>query len=121
MGRAKGVPWRPLPALRYALRGIAFMLEERNARLLLAVTAAVVAAAFWVRLSRLEWCAALAALALVWIAETLNTAVERLTDLASPEFHPLAGRAKDIAAGAVLMAVLAAVSIGLVVFVPRLF
>ena len=75
------MPWKPLPALRYALRGMAFMLEPRNARLLLAVTVVVVAAGFWLRLAPLEWCAALAAIALVWIAETLNTAVERLTDL----------------------------------------
>ncbi|HEX7053146.1 MAG TPA: diacylglycerol kinase family protein [Burkholderiales bacterium] len=121
IGRAKGVPWRPLPALRYALRGVGFMLAERNTRLLLAVSAAVVAAGAWLGLSRLEWCAAIAALALVWVAETLNTAVERLTDLVSPEFHPLAGKTKDVAAGAVLIAMLAAVSIGVVVFGPRLF
>jgi diacylglycerol kinase len=114
------VPWTPLPALRYALRGLGFMLEERNARLLVAATIAVVVAGFWGRLSGPEWCAAIAALALVWIAETLNSALERLTDLASPEYHPLAGKAKDIAAGAVLLAVLAAVSMGLVLFVPRL-
>jgi diacylglycerol kinase (ATP) len=58
--------------------------------------------------------------ALIRIAETLNTAVERLTDLVSPEYHPLAGKVKDVAAGAVLVAMLAAVSIGLVVFGPRL-
>ena len=115
------MPWRPLPALRYALRGLGFMLQERNARLLLAVTVLVLAGGFWVGLSRLDWCAAIAALALVWIAETLNTAVERLTDLVSPEYHPLAGRTKDVAAGAVLLAMLAAVSIGVVVFGPRLF
>ena len=114
------MPWKPLPALRYALRGMAFMLEARNARLLLAVTAAVVAAGFWLGLAPLEWCAALAALALVWIAETLNTAVERLTDLVSPDYHPLAGKVKDVAAGAVLVAMLAAISIGAVLFGPRL-
>ena len=115
------MPWKPLPALRYALRGLGFMLAERNARLLLAVSVLVVGVGFWLGLSRLEWCAAIAALALVWIAETLNTALERLTDLASPQFHPLAGKAKDLAAGAVLLAMAAAVSIGVVVFGPRLF
>lgn len=114
------MPWRLLPALGYALRGVGFVLAERNAQLLLAVTALPVAAGLWLGLSRLEWCAVLAALALVWSAEMLNTALERLTDLASPDFHPLAGKAKDIAAGAVLVAMLAAVSIALVVFGPRL-
>lgn len=115
------MPWKPLPALRYALRGIGFMLAARNARLLLGVTLAVVAGGLRVGLSPLEWCAVLVALALVWIAETLNTALERLTDLVSPEYHPLAGKVKDVAAGAVLMAMLAAVSIGAILFGPRLF
>jgi diacylglycerol kinase len=115
------VPWRPLPALRYALRGIGFVLEERNGRLLGAATAIVLAAGAWLGLSRLEWCAALAAIALVWIAEMLNSGLERLTDLVSPEFHPLAGKAKDLAAGAVLVATLAAVSIGAAIFGARLF
>jgi diacylglycerol kinase (ATP) len=119
--RAKGAPWRPLPALRYALRGLGFMLAERNARVLLAVTLAAGAAGLWVGLSGLEWCAVVAALALVWVAEGLNTALERLTDLASPDFHPLAGKAKDVAAGAVLVAIAAAVSIALIVFGARLF
>jgi diacylglycerol kinase (ATP) len=121
MRRAKGAPWRPLPALGYALRGLGFMLAERNARVLLAATAAAGAAGLWVGLSGLEWCAVVAALALVWVAEGLNTAVERLTDLASPDFHPLAGKAKDVAAGAVLVAIAAAVSIALIVFGARLF
>ncbi len=115
------MPWRPLPALRYALRGLRFMLAERNSRVLLAATVASCAAGFWARLSGLEWCAVVVALALVWIAEGLNTAVERLTDLVSPDFHPLAGKTKDVAAAAVLFAIVAAVSIGLVVFGPRLF
>ena len=115
------MPWKALSALRYALRGLGFMLVARNAQLLAAGTVLVLGASFWVRLSRLEWCAVLAALALVWVAETLNTALERLTDLVSPQFHPLAGKAKDIAAAAVFLAMAAAVSIGLVVFAPRLF
>jgi diacylglycerol kinase len=117
---AKRVPWRPLPALGYALRGVRFMLAERNARVLLAASVLACLAGFWLRLSALEWCAVLGAIALVWVAEGLNTALERLTDLVSPGFHPLAGKAKDVAAGAVLVAVLAAVSIGLIVFGGRL-
>jgi diacylglycerol kinase len=120
VGRAKGVPWRLVPALGYALRGARFMLAERNARILLAASIAAVVAGFWLRLRALEWCAVIIALALVWIAEGLNTAVERLTDLVSPGFHPLAGRAKDLGAAAVFFAVAAAVSIGLIVFGARL-
>ena len=115
------MPWRPLPALRYALRGLRFMLAERNARVLLAASVVALAAAFWLRVGALEWCAVVVALALVWIAEALNTAVERLTDLVSPGFHPLAGQAKDVGAAAVFLALVAAVSIGLIVFGARLF
>ena len=105
---------------RYALRGLRFLLQERNARLLAAGTVATVAAGAWLRLERLEWCAVLLAMALLWVAEGLNSALERLTDLASPGFHPLAGKAKDIAAGAVMIALAAAVSIGIIVFGSRL-
>jgi diacylglycerol kinase len=115
------VPWKPLPALGYALRGVRFMLAELNARVLLAATIATLVAGFWAQLSALEWCAVVAALGLVWVAEVLNTAVERLTDLVSPGFHPLAGKTKDVAAAAVLIAMVAAVSIGIIVFGARLF
>jgi diacylglycerol kinase (ATP) len=82
-------------------------------------TLAVFAAGFSFRLRGLEWCCVILAIGLVWVAEALNTAIETLTDLASPEMHPLAGRAKDIAAGAVLMASIIAVAVGAVLFGPR--
>jgi len=109
-----------LAATRYALRGLRFLLEERNAKLLLAGTAAVLAAGFYFALEPLEWCAVVLAMTALWVAEGLNSALERLTDLASPGFHPLAGKAKDIAAGAVLIALIGAVSIGIAIFGPRL-
>jgi diacylglycerol kinase (ATP) len=55
----------------------------------------------------------------VWTAEALNTAFEFLTDVASPSFHPIAGQAKDVAAGAVLLAAVGAVIIGALVFGPK--
>jgi diacylglycerol kinase (ATP) len=105
---------------RYALRGLRFFLEERNARLLAAGTVMTVAAGFYFGLEPLEWTAVILATMALWVAEALNSALERLTDLVSPGFHPLAGRAKDIAAGAVLIALVGAVSIGIVIFGPRL-
>ena len=71
-------------------------------------------------LSALEWCAIVLALSLVWAAEGLNTALERLTDLVSPGFHPLAGKAKDLAAGAVLLASVGGFLTGLIVFLSHL-
>ncbi len=73
------------------------------------------------QLSRTEWCIIVLAVVAVWTAEALNTAFEFLTDVASPEFHPLAGKAKDVAAGAVLLAAIGAVIIGLFIFGPKVF
>lgn len=105
----------------YAWRGLGTLLRtQANARLHAAATVLVVAAGFALRISPGEWCAILAAVGLVWLGEGLNTAIETLTDLVSPGPHPLAGRAKDVAAGAVLCAALAALVIGAVVFLPHL-
>ena len=68
----------------------------------------------------LEWCAIAVAIAMVWTAEALNTAFEFLCDVASPEFHPLIQKAKDVAAAAVLLSAVGAAVIGLIVFVPHL-
>jgi len=114
------MPSRAIATLRYALRGIVFMLGERNCQLLALATIAVIAAGAYFHLSAMEWCAVVLAITAVWVAEGLNTALERLTDLASPGFHPLAGKAKDIAAGAVLITAIGAVSIGIIIFGPRL-
>ncbi|MFN2645465.1 MAG: diacylglycerol kinase family protein [Burkholderiales bacterium] len=114
------MPSRAIAAVRYALRGIRFMLGERNCQVLAAASAAAVAAGGYFGLSTLEWCAVVLAISAVWVAEGLNTALERLADLVSPGYHPLAGKAKDLAAGAVLIAALGAVSIGILIFGPRL-
>ena len=105
----------------YALRGLwTLIATQANARIHAVATVLVIGAGFWCALTRLEWCAVLAAIGLVWIAEGLNTALEFLTDLVSPEQHPLAGKAKDVAAGAVLAACIAAAAIGAIIFGPRL-
>jgi diacylglycerol kinase (ATP) len=82
---------------------------------------AVIVAGAVVGLSRLEWCLVVGAMMAVWVAESLNTAFEALCDVASPAMHPVVERAKDIAAGAVLIAALGALVIGVLVFGPRLF
>ena len=75
---------------------------------------------FYIHLTRAEWCWIILAIVSVWTAEALNTAFEFLTDVASPEFHPMAEKAKDVAAGAVLITAIGSVLIGLVVFGPYL-
>jgi diacylglycerol kinase len=71
-------------------------------------------------ISAADWCMVVLAIALVFITEMLNTAVEFLTDLASPQFHPLAKKAKDVAAASVLFAAIAAVILGMIVFLPKI-
>jgi diacylglycerol kinase len=114
-------PAMSINAFRHAFRGLADMLRtQRNARFHVAATAAVVAAGFWLDISRLEWVAVVLCMALVLALEAANTALEYLTDLVSPEYHPLAGKAKDAAAGAVLVAALGAAAVGGLVFLPKL-
>lgn len=72
------------------------------------------------QVSRFEWCWLLLAIAAVFAAEALNTAVEFLADAISREYHPLLKQAKDVAAGAVLIAALAAVLIGVLILGPHL-
>ena len=116
--------WRELAAriesFVYAGRGIATLVRtQRNAWIHLLATATVTAAGFWVGLSRLEWALVVLSMVAVWTAEAINTAVEQLCDVASPEFHPRVRNAKDVAAGAVLLAAIGAAVVGALVFVPH--
>lgn len=105
----------------YAFAGIATMLRsQHNAWIHAAATVAVCALGLLVRLGAGEWCWIVLAIMAVWTAEALNTAFEFLADAASPEFHPLVQHAKDVAAGAVLIAAIGATLIAALVFVPHL-
>jgi len=105
----------------YAFAGIWTMLRsQHNAWIHLVATVAVTGLGFAVGLSTAEWCWIVLAIMSVWTAEALNTAFEFLADVASPEFHPLVKHAKDVAAGAVLIAAVGAGVIALLVFVPHL-
>ena len=105
----------------FAIKGIAIMLRsQHNAWIHAAATIAVVAAAIFFRVSRTEWCWLVLAIVAVWTAEALNTAFEFLTDVASADFHPIAGQAKDVAAGAVLIAAIGSVIIGVLVLGPHM-
>ena len=83
-------------------------------------TVVVVLAGIWLGLSRTEWCSCLILVGLILGLELVNTAVEAVVDLASEDYHPLAKKAKDTAAGAVLIAAIAAAVIGVIIFGPKL-
>jgi diacylglycerol kinase len=101
---------------RYALNGMASALRQPNLRIQLATAILAVAAGWYFDITAGEWLAVVIAIALVISMELMNTALEHLVDLISPEHHPKAGKVKDIAAGAVLAAAIAAVVIGVIVF-----
>ena len=105
----------------HAFRGIGTVIAtQHNAWIHLVATAVAVALGFFVHLDRVEWCVIVVAIALVWITEVVNTAIEFLADEVTRERREGIGRAKDIGAGAVLLAAIASVIIGAIVFVPHL-
>ncbi|MFN0174291.1 MAG: diacylglycerol kinase family protein [Saprospiraceae bacterium] len=107
-------------SFRYAFQGLVDLFKSQaNARIHGAAAAAVVLAGFYFQISRTEWIAVTLCILLVFSLEAMNTAIEYLTDLVSPDFHPLAGKAKDVAAAAVLLAALGAVLVGLLIFLPK--
>jgi diacylglycerol kinase len=93
---------------------------QRNMRIHLAAALAAVIAGLALRINAAGWGAIALAIGLVLTAEIMNTAIEALADLATGEYHPLAKAAKDMAAGAVLVASVAAVGVAAAVFLPRL-
>lgn len=110
-----------LKSFGYAFQGIKVVISsEVNMQIHLAISVLVVISGFWFNISSTEWMACLLCMAIVFGLEMMNTALETVVDLVSPEAHPLAGRAKDIAAGAVLLAAIISVIVGLIVFLPKI-
>jgi diacylglycerol kinase (ATP) len=106
----------------YAARGIRTMVQsQHNAWIHSLATLLVVGAGLSAGLSRLEWFVLVLAIVSVWTAESLNTAFEFLCDVTSPGFHPLVAKAKDVAAGAVLITAIGALAIGLLIFAPHVW
>lgn len=93
---------------------------QHNAWLHTFTTIMVVGAGAFFQLSRFEWSWLVLAIMAVWSAEALNTAFEFLADATVPTYHPLIGKAKDVAAGAVLITAIGATIIGLLVLGPHL-
>lgn len=112
---------KQLRSFRYAWQGISQCVgREQNLSFHLIVTVLVIGAGFAFGITQEEWVAIALCIGLVIGAELFNTAIERLVDLVSPQRHPLAGQVKDIAAGAVLVCALAAIAVGLIIFIPYL-
>ena len=106
----------------FAGTGLWFLVRsQRNARIHVILGAVACALGLWLGISRTEWAIIVCAIAGVLILEGLNTAIEAAVDLASPEIHPLAKHAKDLAAGMVLIAAIASAILGLLILGPPLW
>ena len=109
-------------SFHYAFAGVRYLLwTQRNAKIHTAIGLAAIGLGLALGIDHYEWLALLITIALVIAAEGVNTALEAVVDLASPEYHPLAKIAKDVGAGTVLITAIASVLVGMVLFLPRLW
>jgi diacylglycerol kinase (ATP) len=111
-----------LDAFRHAFAGWWHVIRtQRNAWIHAAASMGVIILGLALDIAPLEWAIIFIAMGLVWMAEFINSALEAIVDLASPEIHPLARAGKDVGAAAVLIAALAAASAGLIILGPPLW
>ena len=109
-----------LKSFYYAGAGLKqFFRQEHNARIHLAAAFAVSVLAWWLKVSHMEAVALVVVIGLVWVTEILNTCLEKAMDFITREKHPEIKIIKDLAAGAVLIATITAVIVGLFIFIPK--
>lgn len=108
-----------LKSFRFAGAGIfSFLQKEHNAWLHFMATVSVITLGILIGITRHEWMAVIFAIGLVWVSEMFNTCIEKLLDFLSPGYHLQVKFIKDMAAGAVLIAALVALAVGMIVFIP---
>ena len=106
---------------KYAFNGIKVLLcEESNALIHCAICVLVISAGFILNISSIEWVAVVIVCGCVFAAEALNTAIERLSDVVSPEYNKAIKKVKDLSASAVLFMAITAAIIGVIIFLPKL-
>ncbi len=109
-----------IKSFQYAFKGLKdLFVSQMNARIHAFVGILIIIAGFFFQISTTEWLVCTLTMGVVLSAEAFNTALEYLTDLVSPDYHPLAGKVKDVAAGAVLIMAIAAAIIGIIIFAPK--
>jgi len=105
----------------YAIQGISEAIaSEPNLRIHLYISVLVIAAGFLFRISAIEWIACFICIGMVVGAELINSSIEKVVDLASPHLNSTAGKAKDMAAGAVLICAICSVVVGAIIFLPKI-
>lgn len=110
-----------IAAFGYSFKGLADLVTNHpHAHIHAAATVMVIVLGLYFQINREEWMFLTICIGIVWTAEAFNTSIEYLTDLVSPDYHPLAGKVKDVAAAAVLLSCIAAAIVGVFVFWPYL-
>ncbi len=106
----------------YAFEGLkTFFRTEHNSWIQLCAGITAIILGKLIHINNYEWCMLIIAIGSVLTAEIFNTAIESLTDMVSPNYSDMAKKVKDLSAAAVLIAAIAALSIGLFVFIPKIF
>ncbi|MDE5552355.1 MAG: diacylglycerol kinase family protein [Muribaculaceae bacterium] len=108
-----------LRSFKYAIHGIGLLFRQPNACIHAFVTLIVLLCGWWFEISAAEWCIVMICIGMVLAAEAFNSAIETLADRVCEGYDAYIGRCKDIAAGAVLLAVIAVVIAGLIIFLPK--
>ncbi len=109
-------------SLGFAFQGIITLIKtENNAKIHFLATVIVIFVGFYFEIEKNEWLWVFLAITLVWATEAINTAIEAVVDLASPTMHPLAKKAKDVAAAAVLICSLFAIIVACSIFFGYIF
>lgn len=110
-----------LRSFKFAGNGIRLLIaHEHNAWIHCFAAVCVILAGCWLGLSKIEWIAVVFAIAMVLAAEAVNSSIEALADLVSPDYNEAIKRTKDLAAGAVLILAIGAAIVGLIIFVPKI-
>lgn len=110
-----------IDSVKYAINGVSLIIKtQHNAWIHTMMTIIASTLGFVLKIDISEWIMLILAIVSVWVAEGLNTAIECLGDIVSPQYHQLIGKSKDVAAGAVLISAIGAIIIGSIIFVPKI-
>ncbi len=111
-----------IKAIKYALKGIAIATStQRNMKYHALIALTAVCMGWYFKVESQDWFTIILCISLVFAAELFNTAIEFLVDLVSPNYNELAGKTKDVAAGAVLVISVGALACGMIIFIPHIF
>ena len=110
-----------IKSFKYALKGMWLLITtEHSIMVQMAIGLIVMFIGWWYRISSTEWILQILAIGIVLVAESLNTAVEKICDFIHPDYHKRIGFIKDISAGAVSFAAISAIIIGLIIYLPKM-